>query len=78
LSFLYPIWNWRFQSSDRGFILGAVGDFLTPYFWFADGYDDTPVGGTLWILHPSTHTVDWVLDKAMTIGAPLGGVVLTR
>ena len=78
LSFLYPNWNWRFQSSDRGFILGAAGDFLTPFFWFADGYDETPVGGTLWILHPSTHTVDWVLDKAMTIGAPLGGVVLTR
>lgn len=78
LSFLYPNWNWRFQSSDGGFILGAQGDFLTPYFWFADGYEATPVGGTLWILDRSTVAVGPVLDKPMTIAAPLGGVVLTR
>lgn len=77
MSFLYPRANWRFQSDSRGFFL-FPGDFLLPFASFATGYDNTPPGGTLWILDPSTHAVGPVLDKRMTIGAPLGGVTLTR
>lgn len=77
LSFLYPEPDWRFQSNSRGFFL-FPGSFLAPYSTFGAGYDNTPVGGTLWILDPSTHAVGPILDKPMTIGAPLGGVTLTQ
>ncbi|MBI1827345.1 MAG: hypothetical protein HY287_07410 [Planctomycetes bacterium] len=75
MSFLYPKWNWRFLSFG-GFDI--FGSFLSPFGTFATGYNQTPVGGTLWILQPSTYAAGPVLDKAMTIAAPLGGVVLTR
>ncbi len=75
LSFLYPYWNWRFLSIG-GFDL--IGSFFIPFGTFATAYNETPVGGTLWILHPSTYAAGPVLDKAMTIGAPLGGVTLMR
>jgi len=76
MSFMYARSNWRFQSNLRG--VDFFGDFFFPYFTFAKGYNETPAGGTLWILDPSTHAVGPVLDKPMTIGAPLGGVTLTR
>ena len=75
LSFLYPNWNWRFLSIGG---IDIIGSFLSPFGTFATGYNQTPVGGTLWILQPSTYAVGPVLDKPMTIGAPLGGVTLTR
>lgn len=76
-SFLYPEADWRFQSNSRGFAL-FPGDFLAPFSTFGGGYENTPPGGTLWILDPSTHAVGPVLDKPITIAAPLGGVTLTR
>ncbi len=76
MSFMYPRANWRFQSSVYGFDFFS-GDFLFPVASFAKGYSDTPVGGTLWILDPATIAVGGVLDKPITIGAPLGGVTLT-
>jgi hypothetical protein len=76
MSFLYPRANWRFQAP-YGFD-SPLGSFLVPFLSFEVGYDETPVGGTLWILNPSTFAVGSVLDKPITIGAPLGGVILTR
>jgi len=78
MSFMYARADWRFQRSSLGNDLFFPGDFFLPYSSFSKGYDDTPPGGTLWILEPSTFAVGPVLDKPMTIGAPLGGVTLTR
>ena len=77
MSFIYPRPNWRFQSSVRGADFFNAS-FFTPLRSFSAGYGDTPIGGTLWLLDPSTIAVGPVLDKPMTIGAPLGGVILTR
>lgn len=77
MSFMYPRPNWRFQSSVYGADFFS-GTFFLPLQSFSAGYEATPTGGTLWILDPSTIAVGPVLDKPMTIGAPLGGVVLTR
>lgn len=77
MSFMYPRANWRFQST----LYGAdffPGTFFLPLQSFSSGYAQTPIGGTMWLLDPSTIAVGPVLDKPMTIGAPLGGVVLTR
>lgn len=79
MAFMYPQPNWRFQSESRGILFFGPGDFFTPVRTFGVGYEQTPPGGTLWILEPSSHVVvSGVLDKRMTIGAPLGGVTLTR
>jgi len=77
MSFLYPRANWRFQDSDAGSDLLSPGDFFSPYASFWKGVSETPEGGTLWLLRPSTLSAGSVLDKAMTIAAPVGGVTLT-
>jgi hypothetical protein len=77
MSFLYAQANWRFQSSLYGSD-GFPGTFVSPYSTFGKGYADTPTGGTLWILDPATLAAGPVLNKAMTIAAPQGGVVLVR
>lgn len=77
MSFMYAQPNWRFQSSNSGFDPFS-GRFFDPFRTFGTAYNETPVGGTLWILDPSTHAVGPVLDKPMIIAAPLGGVTLTR
>lgn len=76
MSFMYRRPNWRFQAA--GGDDGGPGDFIEPYATLREGWEDTPPGGTLWVLYPSAHGVDYVLDKPMTIAAPLGGVVLAR
>jgi hypothetical protein len=78
MSFAYPPSDWRFQRNSSGNDVVFPGAFLLPYSSFGKGYAETPPGGTLWILEPSSHAVGPVLDKPMTIGAPLGGVILTR
>lgn len=78
MSFMYPRSDWRFQRSGYGNDLFFSGDFFFPYASFAKGYDETPRGGTLWLLEPATFAVGSVLDKPMTIGAPLGVVTLVR
>jgi len=78
MSFLYARDNWRFQSTVGGSDLFFSGSFSFPYATFSKGYTDTPLGGTLWILQPATFSVGPVLNKRMTIGAPLGGVTLAR
>lgn len=78
MSFMYPRPEWRFQAAGGGDDKGP-GDFLEPYATFREAWEDTPPGGTLWIMYPSSHGgVDWSLDKPMTIVAPLGGVILAH
>jgi len=78
MSFLYSPSNWRFQNSGGGSDIFFPGSYFFPFSSFGKGYNDTPAGGTLWLLQPSTHAVGPLLDKHITIGAPLGGVTLTR
>ncbi|MBI1825576.1 MAG: hypothetical protein HY287_13180 [Planctomycetes bacterium] len=78
MSFAYPPSNWRFQRTSMGNDVFFSGDFVFPFQSFAKGYDETPSGGTLWILEPGTFAVGPVLDKPITIGAPVGTVTLTR
>lgn len=78
MSFAYPQSNWRFQRSSFGNDLFFPGTFVFPFGSFSKGYDETPPGGTLWLLEPSSFAVGPVLDKRMTIAAPLGGVILNR
>jgi hypothetical protein len=78
MSFAYPRSDWSFQRNSNGNDFLFPGDFVFPFGSFGKGYDETPPGGTLWLLEPSSHAVGPVLDKPMTIGAPLGGVTLTR
>jgi hypothetical protein len=80
MSFMYPESDWRFvdricQCSVAGFCL-EVGNFDCPYDDFATGEVATPTGGTLWILRGGSYSALGTHSKAMTIAAPLGGVVL--
>lgn len=77
MSFMYPQWNWRFQSSPWGADFNS-GSFLQPFLSFTKTYNETPAGGTMWVLDPTTLFVNFELNKAMTIAAPSGGVVLDR
>ncbi len=77
MSFLYPQANWRFQSSLWGADFNS-GTFLKPFFSFTKSYNETPAGGTMWVLDPTTLFVNFELNKPMTIAAPPGGVVLDR
>ncbi len=90
MSFLYPEDDWRFlddQCGDRGwtcrflpfFTCHQLGTFGCPYVDdFPDAVDQTPEGGTLWILSDGTsYSTGGTLSKPMTISAPLGAT-LTR
>ncbi|MBI4718828.1 MAG: hypothetical protein HY763_13560 [Planctomycetes bacterium] len=77
MSFMYPRPNWRFQSSPWGADFNS-GSFLQPFLSFTKSYNETPAGGTMWVLDPTTLFVNFELNKAMTIAAPTGVVVLDR
>lgn len=74
MSFVYPGDDWRFVDVTND---GAQsGSFLEPWQQFAVGTLLIPEGGTLWI-QPGTYTATLgTFTKAMTIKAPLGGVVI--
>lgn len=90
MSFLYPQDNWRFlddECGDRGvecelpLIGGCVimaGTFFCPFVDdLLDSVDQTPEGGTLWILSNGTsYGTGGTLSKAMTIRAPLGATLI--
>ncbi len=80
MSFLYPESNYRFVDRIcQCFIFSTcfeVGSFGCPYNDFATGEANTPAGGTLWVLRGGNYSAVGVHSKRMTIGAPLGGVVL--
>jgi len=80
MSFLYPESNWRFldricQCGPAGACF-ELGSFICPFKEFATAEIGTPTGGTLWVLRPGDYSAIGTHSKAMTIDAPLGGVVL--
>lgn len=76
MSFLYPENDWRFVDGDYDG-LWENGTLWEPYKTLSLGIDETPTGGTAWIL-PGTYAADATLSKPMTLQAPLGGVSLMR
>jgi hypothetical protein len=80
MSFLYPEPDWSFfdricQCPFGGGCL-ELGTFICPYELFANAAVGTPEGGTLWVLRPGDYSAVGTYANAMTIEAPLGGVVL--
>ncbi len=76
MSFMYPKPDWVFVDATR--INAGTGTFFSPFQAFETAYAAVPSGGTVWSLQPGTHTTGggMVLNKPMTIQAPLGGVTL--
>lgn len=74
MSFLYPEPNWRFVD-------GAYteftedGTFQSPFKSFGAGFQNVPIGGTLWF-QPGSYQAAGTYNKAGTWQAPLGGVTI--
>ena len=73
VSFIYPEGNWRFV--DGSYSGTENGTFEQPYSQFTTGEAAMPWGGVLWI-QPGTYSAVGTYNKAMTLKAPLGGVIL--
>jgi hypothetical protein len=80
MSFLYPEPDWRFLDRICQCWFGPVclelGSFVCPYELFVNAAAGTPEGGTLWVLRPGDYSAVGTYANAMTIDAPVGGVVL--
>jgi hypothetical protein len=80
MSFLYPEPDWHFLDwicqCPVGPVCLELGSFICPYEEFANAVLGTPEGGTLWVLRPGDYSAVGTYSNAMTIDAPLGGVVL--
>lgn len=74
MSFLYPRGDVRFVDATNTARF-QDGSFLDPYQSLAIGINATPVRGTLWI-QPGTYRDVKLLNKQMTLRAPLGGVTI--
>jgi hypothetical protein len=73
LSFLYPYSNWRFLDCDYDGDNGASnGTFRRPYTSFTTAFNNTPAGGTLWILRSCNFTAVGVYNKQIKIRAAPG------
>lgn len=87
MSFLYPESNWRFldnRCGNRGWpcifadecTVQLASSFACPLVDnFVLAVDETPIGGTLWILGSDSYSTGGILSKPMTIGAPLGATL---
>ncbi len=75
MSFLYPFSNHKFVDRTDGGTFN-LGTFFEPFSTLALGIFSTPTGGTVWILNPSDYSDTGVFDRAMTLRAPIGGVVI--
>lgn len=79
MSFLYAQAHWRFVDATPGFGI-RNGTFLLPYFNFGAGLANSvliPTGAVIWI-QPGHYPDGGVYTKAMTLNAPLGGVIIGR
>lgn len=76
LSFVYSFSNWRFVDVNYTGTF-ALGTFFLPYKTFASGYSAVPENGTVWF-QPGAYSAVGTHDKAMTLRAPLGGVVFSN
>lgn len=75
MSFIYRQPNWIFVARDGGVF--SAGSFLDPYVAVVLGVGAVPGGGTLWI-QPGEYAAVATYSNAMTIRAPLGGVLLSN
>lgn len=73
MSFIYPEPDWVFV--DQSYTGGEQGTFLQPYTLFNTGALVVPAGGTV-IIQPGNYDEVGTYMKAMTLRAPLGGVIL--
>jgi uncharacterized protein (TIGR03437 family) len=73
ISFLYPRGDFRFVDITNTFTQN--GSFLQPYQLLSTGINATPLRGTLWI-QPGVYRDVGLLNKRMTLRAPLGGVTI--
>jgi hypothetical protein len=79
MSFLYPEEGWVFVN--RSYPLAPsctplpFGSFIHPFCDFIIAALIVPPGGTV-VIQPGSYNAVGVYPKAMTIRAPLGGVVL--
>ena len=73
MSFLYAEPDWRFV--DKSYAGTESGTFLEPFQAFDVGVADVPSGGTI-IIQPGSYNKTGTYTKAMTLRAPLGGVVI--
>jgi len=77
LQFLYPAPDWRFlDKSYSGGNGSSNGSFHRPYTGFAQAINNTPEGGTIWLLHSQTIPAVGAYGKQVRVRvAP--GVVAT-
>jgi hypothetical protein len=81
MSFLYPESDWEFVNKSYSLAppcsssMFVTGKFLDPHCEFTDGAWDVPASGTV-IIQPGTYSAVGTYTKAMTLRAPLGGVIL--
>ena len=75
MSFMYPQPNWRFVELDYA---GSddSGTFHRPYRTLQIAVDSAPQNAVLWIQPASYQQPAGVIDKALLVRAPLGGVVI--
>ncbi len=73
--YLYPPGNWRFVDTTYGGVW-ENGTFIEPYKTVQRGLNETPAGGTLVIMQPTSFDGPAVYNNRIVIQAPLGGVVL--
>lgn len=77
MSFLYPQSHWRFVDAENAGLVPR-GTFLNPFGTFTPSVVNSifiPTGAVVWI-QPGRYSSIGVYEKAITIEAPLGGVVL--
>ncbi len=75
MSYLYPPSNWRFVDTTYTGLF-ENGRFVEPWKTVTRGLDETPAGGTLVVMQPTTYEDRSVYSSPLIIRAPLGGVVL--
>ncbi len=73
MSFLYPQSDWRFVDQTYGG--NQTGSFLQPHTLIANGMNDAPDNGTVWI-QPGSYWEGGTWSKPITLRAPLGGVII--
>lgn len=75
MSFLYPEPDWLFVDwSDA--TSTETGEFFDPYLDFWQAVNAVPTGGQVIVKEPDPAIAPGTIDRAMTLRAPMGGVVI--
>jgi hypothetical protein len=73
LSFFYPFSNWRFLDCNYNGGNGASnGTFRRPYTSFATAFNNTPAGGTIWVLRTCNFAAVGIYNKQIKVKAAPG------